>query len=175
MKKDIHPKYYPEAKVRCACGNIWFTGATQELIRTDICSKCHPFFTGEMRIVDTAGQVERFTRRAEKGRVMAGDLAAKAAARKPAQKIEVILDEGEVAPEAIEVAVVEEAEAPVKKRKARKPKAQKKEAVVEATEAEALESKEAEAPAKKRKTRKPKAQKKEASQEAVATEPTGDE
>jgi large subunit ribosomal protein L31 len=66
MKKDIHPKYYPEATVICACGNTWTTGATQETVRTDVCSACHPFFTGEQRIVDTAGQVERFMRRLEK-------------------------------------------------------------------------------------------------------------
>jgi large subunit ribosomal protein L31 len=66
MKKDIHPTYYPEAKVLCACGNSWVTGATKEEIRTDVCSVCHPFFTGEQRIVDTAGQVERFMRRLEK-------------------------------------------------------------------------------------------------------------
>ena len=66
MKKDIHPKYYPEAKVVCSCGNSFATGSTQELIRTDVCSACHPFFTGEQRIVDTAGQVERFMKRLEK-------------------------------------------------------------------------------------------------------------
>jgi large subunit ribosomal protein L31 len=66
MKEKIHPKYYSEAKVFCACGNTWTTGATQEEIRTDVCSACHPFFTGEQRIVDTAGQVERFMRRLEK-------------------------------------------------------------------------------------------------------------
>jgi len=66
MKDEIHPKYYSEAKVTCACGNTWTTGATQELIRTDVCSACHPFYTGEQRIVDTAGQVERFMRRLEK-------------------------------------------------------------------------------------------------------------
>jgi large subunit ribosomal protein L31 len=60
MKKDIHPEYYPEAKVICACGNTWTTGSTQETIRTDVCSECHPFFTGEQRIVDTEGQVDRF-------------------------------------------------------------------------------------------------------------------
>lgn len=65
MKKDIHPKYYPEAKVVCACGNSWTTGSTQPEIRTEMCSACHPFFTGEQRIVDTAGQVERFERRKE--------------------------------------------------------------------------------------------------------------
>ncbi len=66
MKSGIHPKYYPEATVTCACGNTWTTGATQETVRTDVCSACHPFFTGEQRIVDTAGQVERFMRRLEK-------------------------------------------------------------------------------------------------------------
>jgi len=60
MKEDIHPTYYPEAKVVCACGNTWTTGSTQEVIHTDVCSQCHPFFTGEQRIVDTEGQVERF-------------------------------------------------------------------------------------------------------------------
>jgi large subunit ribosomal protein L31 len=66
MKKDIHPAYFSEATVICACGNSWTTGATQEVVRTDVCSACHPFFTGEQRIVDTAGQVERFIRRLEK-------------------------------------------------------------------------------------------------------------
>ena len=63
MKEDIHPKWYPEAKVRCACGNAWTVGATVPEIRTDVCSQCHPFFTGEQRIVDTEGQVDRFMRR----------------------------------------------------------------------------------------------------------------
>ena len=66
MKEGIHPEYFAEAKVTCACGNSWVTGATQEEIRTDVCSACHPFYTGEQRIVDTAGQVERFMRRLEK-------------------------------------------------------------------------------------------------------------
>ncbi len=63
MKTDIHPKYYPNAQVICSCGNTWTTGSTREIIRTDVCSKCHPFFTGEQRIVDTAGQVDRFMKR----------------------------------------------------------------------------------------------------------------
>jgi large subunit ribosomal protein L31 len=63
MKEGIHPTYYPNAKVVCSCGNTWTTGSTQELIRTDVCSNCHPFYTGEQRIVDTAGQVDRFMKR----------------------------------------------------------------------------------------------------------------
>ena len=60
MKEGIHPTYYPDAQVICACGNTWTTGSTEKLIRTDVCSNCHPFYTGEQRIVDTEGQVERF-------------------------------------------------------------------------------------------------------------------
>ena len=73
MKEGIHPEYYPEATVVCACGNTWTTGATQKEIRTDVCSACHPFFTGEQRIVDTAGQVERFMRRLEKKVELSGE------------------------------------------------------------------------------------------------------
>lgn len=60
MKADIHPKWYPEAKVTCACGNAFVTGATFPQISVDVCSKCHPFYTGQMKYVDTAGRVEKF-------------------------------------------------------------------------------------------------------------------
>ncbi len=63
MKPNIHPKWYPNAQVMCACGHTWTVGATVKEIRTDVCYKCHPFFTGEQRIVDTEGQVDRFMRR----------------------------------------------------------------------------------------------------------------
>ena len=66
MKADIHPKYYPAALIICSCGNSWITGSTVPEIRTDVCSACHPYFTGEQRIVDTAGQVERFMKRLER-------------------------------------------------------------------------------------------------------------
>ncbi len=65
MKPNIHPKYQ-EAVVTCACGNSWTTRSTKAQLRTDVCSACHPFFTGEQRIVDTAGQVERFMRRMQR-------------------------------------------------------------------------------------------------------------
>src|SRR5512143_3748703 len=60
MKQGIHPEYYPDAQVICACGNTWTTGSTKKVIHTDVCSNCHPFYTGEQRIVDTEGQVDRF-------------------------------------------------------------------------------------------------------------------
>jgi large subunit ribosomal protein L31 len=66
MKEGIHPEFYPEAQVICACGNTWTVGSTAPVIRTDICSECHPFFTGEQRIVDSGGQVERFMRKLER-------------------------------------------------------------------------------------------------------------
>jgi large subunit ribosomal protein L31 len=63
VKEGIHPTWYPEARVTCACGNTWTTGSTIPEIRTDVCSNCHPFYTGEQRIVDTEGQVDRFYKR----------------------------------------------------------------------------------------------------------------
>ncbi len=60
MRKNIHPTYYTDAQVICSCGNTWTTGSTRKMIRTDVCFKCHPFYTGEQRIVDTEGQVDRF-------------------------------------------------------------------------------------------------------------------
>ena len=62
MKKDIHPEYHP-ALVHCACGHEFETGSTQKKINVEICSNCHPFFTGKQKLVDTAGRVERFKRK----------------------------------------------------------------------------------------------------------------
>ena len=62
MKAKIHPKYYI-AKVTCACGNSWFVGSTVSEIKVDICSACHPFFTGKQKMLDTAGRVEKFKRK----------------------------------------------------------------------------------------------------------------
>lgn len=66
MKTNIHPKWFPDAKVVCQCGNTWTTGATVAEIRTEICSNCHPFFTGEQRIVDTEGRVDKFLKRLQR-------------------------------------------------------------------------------------------------------------
>jgi len=81
MKEKIHPKYYPNAKVICACGNSWTTGSTKEVIHTDMCSVCHPFFTGEQRIVDTEGQVDRFYKKLEARKNYEASTAAREAAR----------------------------------------------------------------------------------------------
>ncbi|UCF90155.1 MAG: 50S ribosomal protein L31 [Desulfobacterales bacterium] len=62
MKNDIHPTY-GDTKVRCACGNVLEVGSTKSDIRIEICSKCHPFFTGKQKLVDTAGRIERFRKK----------------------------------------------------------------------------------------------------------------
>lgn len=86
MKDAIHPTYYPNAQVICACGNTWTTGSTQEVIRTDVCSNCHPFFTGEQRIVDTAGQVDRFMRRLQQAEQRAAQQRVQQKAEEAARK-----------------------------------------------------------------------------------------
>ncbi len=81
MKADIHPTYYTDAVVICACGNTWKTGSTVKEIRTDVCSKCHPFFTGEQRIVDTEGQVDRFYRKLQARQEYLDEIEAREASR----------------------------------------------------------------------------------------------
>ncbi len=63
MKDGIHPKYYSEAKVICSCGEVFITGSTKAELKVELCNKCHPFYTGEQRIVDTEGRVDRMKRR----------------------------------------------------------------------------------------------------------------
>ena len=65
MKKDAHPKYY-DATITCACGAVFQTGSTMEEMHVEICSNCHPFFTGKQKLIDTAGRVEKFHRRYKK-------------------------------------------------------------------------------------------------------------
>ena len=66
MKAAIHPEYFHDAVVTCSCGNTFTTGSTMQTLHTEVCSVCHPFFTGQQRIIDTGGQVERFRRRAQR-------------------------------------------------------------------------------------------------------------
>lgn len=69
MKANIHPTWYPEATVTCACGNTFTTGSTLPAIRVEICSKCHPLFTGQQKFVDTLGQVDKFIKKTETSKV----------------------------------------------------------------------------------------------------------
>ncbi len=66
MKKDIHPTYYPNAKVVCACGNTFTVGATKESFEIEVCSACHPFYTGKDRTMDRMGQIQKFKTRLAK-------------------------------------------------------------------------------------------------------------
>lgn len=63
MKTNIHPQWFPNAKVICACGHSFTTGSTKEKIKVEICSACHPFYTGQQKFVDTLGRVEKFQKR----------------------------------------------------------------------------------------------------------------
>lgn len=75
MKSDIHPQWYPDAVVTCACGNRFTVGSTKPEIKVEICSKCHPFFTGEMKFVDTMGRVEKFQAKQSAAAKVAAQLA----------------------------------------------------------------------------------------------------
>lgn len=63
MKQDVHPKYYNDAVVKCACGNTFTTGSTTPELKVDVCSQCHPFYTGKQKILDTGGRIEKFMKK----------------------------------------------------------------------------------------------------------------
>ncbi len=67
MKANIHPKYFENAQVICVCGNRFTTGSTQEIIHVELCNKCHPFYTGEQRFVDTGSRIQKFQKKQESG------------------------------------------------------------------------------------------------------------
>lgn len=77
MKADIHPTWHEEATVTCACGHTFTVGAAKPEIRVDICSNCHPFFTGKMKFIDTQGRVEKFKKKQEEGAKKSAALAEK--------------------------------------------------------------------------------------------------
>jgi large subunit ribosomal protein L31 len=68
MKKGIHPKYYENAKIKCACGAEYTVGSTQPYMEVEICAKCHPIYTGKEKLVDTLGQIQKFKKRLEKAK-----------------------------------------------------------------------------------------------------------
>jgi large subunit ribosomal protein L31 len=106
MKQQIHPTYYLDATVICACGNTWKTGSTRKTIHTDVCSKCHPFYTGEQRIVDTEGQVDRFYKKLQARQQYVQDLEAREAARTSLERTVVELQLGTRPTEALAAAGV---------------------------------------------------------------------
>jgi large subunit ribosomal protein L31 len=86
MKKNIHPKWYPNCKVICACGNEFTVGATVPEIRVEICSQCHPFFTGEMKFVDTKGRVQKFREKVARAQKLRAVKAKKAKKKQPTEE-----------------------------------------------------------------------------------------
>ncbi len=86
MQKEIHPKYFPEAKVKCACGKTYTVGSTRESFEVEICAACHPFYTGSEKIMDTAGRVEKFKARSAKASPVKAKKAPKVEAEKTEEK-----------------------------------------------------------------------------------------
>jgi len=82
MKQGIHPQYYSDCQVSCVCGNKFTTGSTVEKIDVDVCSKCHPFFTGQQKFVDIKGRIDKFNEKMAKGKATKEAKAAKKAPKK---------------------------------------------------------------------------------------------
>ena len=76
MKANIHPAYFSDAQVVCACGNVFTSGSTKQQIRVEICSKCHPFFTGQQKFVDTIGKIDKFQAKVQQAKVKQESIAA---------------------------------------------------------------------------------------------------
>lgn len=85
MKKNVHPKWYPEAKITCACGHSFTVGAVKSDIQVQICYRCHPFFTGEMKYIDTQGRVEKFQKKQKAAQVRGWEKKKKEEAEKEKQ------------------------------------------------------------------------------------------
>jgi large subunit ribosomal protein L31 len=88
VKQNIHPKWYPEARVHCACGHAFTTGSTLPEISVEICSACHPLFTGQQKLVDTAGRVDKFNQRAAAAAKKKEEAAARKAAKDAKKAVE---------------------------------------------------------------------------------------
>ncbi len=86
MKQGIHPQYFTDCKVTCACGNTFLTGATVQTISVDVCAKCHPLFTGEMKFVDTLGRVEKFQKTQAKAKALKEQIVKKVEEKKAQER-----------------------------------------------------------------------------------------
>ena len=90
MKADIHPKYFENVEIRCSCGNVVVSGSTRDKLKTELCSKCHPFYTGTQKLVDTAGRVDKFQEKRKRAAAINEELKkqAQAAKKKPEVYVE---------------------------------------------------------------------------------------
>jgi large subunit ribosomal protein L31 len=82
MQVKIHPKYFDSVEIRCSCGNIVIAGSTREKLKTELCSKCHPFYTGQQKLVDTAGRVDKFEAKRKRSKAMKEETKARNVAKK---------------------------------------------------------------------------------------------
>ncbi|MBU2101594.1 50S ribosomal protein L31 [Patescibacteria group bacterium] len=89
MKKNIHPQYYTTAKIVCSCGKVHEIGSTHEEMKVEICSACHPFFTGQEKLIDTAGRVEKFKARRAKAELTKASAKSKPSPKKKPKTAEV--------------------------------------------------------------------------------------
>ena len=92
MKANIHPQYFDDAKVICVCGNTFNVGSTMQEIHVEICNKCHPFFTGEMKYVDTLGRVEKFQQRQKKAKELKSQIVKKVEEKEEKKRPESLRD-----------------------------------------------------------------------------------
>ena len=92
MKPNIHPQYFDDAKVICVCGNTFNVGSTMQEIHVEICNKCHPFFTGEMKYVDTLGRVEKFQQRQKKAKELKSQIVKKVEEKEEKKRPESLRD-----------------------------------------------------------------------------------
>lgn len=94
MKKNIHPQYFEDLKITCACGNVILAGSTKKEIKTEICSACHPFYTGKQKLVDTAGRVDKFMAKVKKTQELKEQKVKMAEEHKAKKTAEAMSDEG---------------------------------------------------------------------------------
>jgi large subunit ribosomal protein L31 len=144
MKKDVHPKYYTNAKFTCECGNVVVTGSTVESYKVEICSACHPFYTGKQKLVDTAGRVEKFMAKRKKAGANEENSLEQSEAKKDSKKGEKYLTVDEF--KAIKEKEMDKAEKREVKKTGRATKGSSKE---RASESEAKTAPKKKAPAKK--------------------------
>src|SRR3989344_6745432 len=158
MKVNTHPTYYPQALVNCACGNSFTTGSTKQQIQIEICSACHPFYTGEMKFIDTAGRVDKFRAKIQTAQASTYIKKKDKQAAKRAARIEAL----EQAPQTMKEMMTEV-------RKTEKPKSQKAE---KPTNKEAKKQKNKKLEAKNAKTSNQKSSPKESSASSASPAPS---
>lgn len=122
MKTAIHPTYYPDAKIKCSCGAVYVVGSTAKELKTELCAACHPFYTGQQKLVDTAGRVDKFQAK----RKLSQDLQTASLARAEKKKKKEVYVEKEVPKEVIERVVASTIEKAEKEKSVAAPKRKSK-------------------------------------------------